>query len=98
MGTTVLTTQGLLQQQRDVLIDIGKMPIINVGKKPPTFKGKRRMKKELRAGVKSGVSSDFFVPFDSNSQQGTIGLSKALQRCFKYLSQRVARLNLSQVK
>lgn len=66
MGCCVLTTQGLLQQQRDLMIEEGQMPILCFGK-PPAFKGKRRMALELRAGVKSGVSGDFFVPFDADA-------------------------------
>jgi hypothetical protein len=70
VGTSVLTTHGLLQQQRDLLIENGQMPIIYIGP-PPAFKGKRRMTLELRTGVKSGMSSDFFVQSDSKKEQGT---------------------------
>lgn len=70
VGTGVITTQGILQQQRDLMIERGTMSILNVGKKPPVFKGKQRLVLELRTGVKSGISSDFFVPSDSNSEQG----------------------------
>ena len=71
VGTCVLTTHGLLQQQRDLMIEQGQMSILNIGKKPPSFKGKRRVVLDLRAGVKSGVSSDFFVPSDEKDEKGT---------------------------
>lgn len=70
MGTSVLTTQGVLQQQRDLMIERGAISIFNIGKKPPVFKGKQRMLLELRKGVKSGKPSDFFVAADSKSGQG----------------------------
>ena len=72
VGTSVLTTHGILQQQRDLMIEQGKMSILNVGKKPPVFKGRRRMVLDLRAGVKSGVSSDFFVPADEKADKGKL--------------------------
>ncbi|CAB9499353.1 C1 [Seminavis robusta] len=72
VGTSVLTTQGLLQQQRDHQIESGAMAILTLGTKPPVFKGKRRMTLELRTGVKRGITSDFFVPTDSKAEQGNI--------------------------
>lgn len=67
VGTSVLTTQALLQQQRDLMIDDGKMPVFCFGR-PPAFKGKRKMTLELRQGIESGVSGDFFVPFDADEK------------------------------
>jgi hypothetical protein len=70
VGTSVITTQGILQQQRDLLIEQGLLSTLTFGLKPPTFKGKQRMVLELRTGVKSGVSTDYFVPADSKNEQG----------------------------
>lgn len=72
VGTSVLTTQGVLQQQRDLMIEEGKLSILTFGSKPPAFKGKRRMTLELRAGVKSGIRGDFFVPADASEEKGKI--------------------------
>jgi len=72
VGTTVLTTHGILQNQRDLMLERGQMSVLNAGKKPPVFKGKRRMILDLRAGVKSGVSSDFFVPAKENTEKGKL--------------------------
>lgn len=52
------------------MIERGAISTFTLGKKPPVFKGKETMILELRTGVKSGVSSDFFVPVDSKSDQG----------------------------
>ena len=79
VGTTVLTTQGLLQQQRDLMLESGQVAIFKVGKSPPTFKGKQRMVLELRTGIKSGVSSDFFVSADSKTQQGMCVMYASLE-------------------
>jgi hypothetical protein len=60
VGVTLLTTQSLLQEQRDYLIEQGDMPLFLFRKGPITFEGKRRLVLELRTGLKTGFGSDFF--------------------------------------
>lgn len=80
MGTSVLTTHGLLQQQRDIMLETGQLAILNVGKSPRSFIGKQRIVLELRTGVQRGTSSDFFVPSDSQIDRGMSD-----HRGFRYL-------------
>jgi hypothetical protein len=62
VGTTLLTTQGMLQEQRDILIAKHGASLFQFFKGPLQWKGKRPLKLELRTGVKSGFGSDFFAP------------------------------------
>jgi len=56
VGTSLITTQGLLQEQRDYLVEEKKVPFLSFVR-PIRFEGTRRMVKELRAGLKPGFSS-----------------------------------------
>lgn len=75
IGTGLITTQGLLQQQRDYLIEEKGVPFLSFIR-PIRFTELRRISIELRAGLKSGFSSDFYSPTsktvlsDSESRPG----------------------------
>lgn len=60
VGTALLTTQGILQEQRDILITRYGASLFQFLKGPLQWKGKRLLKLELRTGVKSGFGSDFY--------------------------------------
>jgi hypothetical protein len=62
VGTTLLTTHGMLQDQRDMLIAHDGASLFQTFRGPLRWRGKRLLRLELRAGVKSGFGSDFFVP------------------------------------
>ena len=62
MGTTVITTQGLLQEQRDILINKDGVSLLQFLKSPLTWTGMRKLKLELRAGIKQGGSDFFSAP------------------------------------
>jgi hypothetical protein len=70
VGVTLLTTQSLLQQQRDFLVEQGDMSLFQFHKGPVTFEGKRRLVLELRTGLKSGFGSDFFEASKGPSTPG----------------------------
>lgn len=61
VGTGLITTQGMLQQQRDFLIEEKRVAFLSF-LRPTPFTDMRRIAIELRAGLKSGFSSDFFSP------------------------------------
>ena len=61
IGTTLLTTHGLLQDQRDLVVSQGGVPLLECLNGPLCFKSMRAVTLELRKGVKFGGSSDFFV-------------------------------------
>lgn len=61
MGTCLITTQGLLQSQRDYLVEEMRVPLLSF-LRPFRFVEMRRVILELRAGFKSGFSStDYFA-------------------------------------
>jgi hypothetical protein len=70
VGVTLLTTQSLLQEQRDFLVEQGDMSLFQFLKGPVKFKGKRRMILELRTGLKTGFGSDFFEASKGSSTSG----------------------------
>lgn len=61
VGTSLITTHGLLQDQRDHSVSEGGTPLLQALNGPICYKSKRNIRLELRTGVKSGYSSDFFV-------------------------------------
>ena len=61
VGTALLTTQGLLQEQRDLVVAQGGTPLLRILDGPVCFRGKRRLKLELRSGVRNGFSADFYI-------------------------------------
>jgi hypothetical protein len=69
IGTGLITTQGLLQQQRDYLIEDQRVPFITF-LRPIRFTDVRRLVIELRAGVKSGFSFDFYAQPKGTSSDG----------------------------
>jgi hypothetical protein len=60
VGVALFTTQSLLQEQRDFLLEQGDIPLFPFLKGPIKFEGKRRLVVELRTGLKTGFGSDFF--------------------------------------
>jgi hypothetical protein len=71
VGTTVLTTQGMLQNQRDLVIQQEGVSLLQLFRGPVQCKGERIMKLELRTGVKNGFGATFFdaPKIDSENQQ-----------------------------
>lgn len=63
VGTCLLTTQGLAQQQRDFLVEEKRVPFLSF-LRPIRFEGTRRLVMELRAGFKSGFSSTDYYSAD----------------------------------
>jgi hypothetical protein len=61
LGTTLLSTHGILQDQRDMLVAEHGVSLFQFIKGPIRFEGKRTISLELRTDVKSGFSPDFFV-------------------------------------
>jgi hypothetical protein len=59
MGKGLLTTQGLLQQQRDYLIEEKRAPFLSF-LRPIKFTDLRHLTIEFRGGLKNGFSTDFF--------------------------------------
>jgi hypothetical protein len=62
IGAGLITTQGLLQQQRDYLLEEKRLPFLSFVRKPIRFSEMRRIVIELRAGLKNGYSNDFYTP------------------------------------
>jgi hypothetical protein len=60
VGTGLIATQGLLQQQRDYLVEEKRVPFLSFFRKPIQFTELRPLVVELRMGYKMGV--DFFTP------------------------------------
>jgi hypothetical protein len=65
IGTGLITTQGLLQQQRDYLLEEKQLPFLSFIRKPIHFTEMRRIVIELRAGLRNGYSNDFYTPAKS---------------------------------
>lgn len=79
IGTSLITTQSLLQQQRDYLIEEKKVPFLSFVR-PIRFTELRRITVELRAGLKSGFSTDFFSPTKAVSPDGDARPGKLFDR------------------
>jgi hypothetical protein len=60
VGSALLTTQGILQEQRDMYIAQHGASVFQFLKGPIPFVGKRKLKLELRSGIKPGKMHDFF--------------------------------------
>ena len=67
IGTGLITTQGLLQQQRDYLVEEKRLPFLSFLLKPILFTDMRRIVIELRAALKNGYSNDFYSPIKSRA-------------------------------
>eukprot|EP00980_Cylindrotheca_fusiformis_P023761 scaffold10939_cov105-Cylindrotheca_fusiformis.AAC.6 len=76
VGTSVLTTQGMLQSQRDEFVQQEGVSLPQVVRGPLCYKGKRKMKLELRKGVRHGFGSVFFdaPTIGGETQQGPSGI------------------------
>jgi hypothetical protein len=73
VGTALITSQGILQEQRDLVVGAGGNPLLQCLRGPIRFEGKRKVILELRKGVKSGFSTDFFVSGKSSRESGGAG-------------------------
>ena len=80
VGTALITTHGLLQDQRDYSVAEGRTPLLQCINGPICCKSKRKMRLELRTGIKSGYSSDFFV-YSKASTTGTGGKQQPGKEC-----------------
>lgn len=72
VGTSLVTTQSLLQRQRDAFVAKHGIPFVSVIKGPPGL-SPQRLVLELRIGMKSGYSSDFFAPSMGKSTSDKAG-------------------------
>jgi C2 domain len=73
VGSSLLTTQGLLQEQRDSFIETNGASLLQFLKGPVPWLGKRTFKLELRAGIKVGAIDDFYTaPKGGADQTGAI--------------------------
>ena len=60
IGSTLVTTHGILQWQRDKLAAEGGLNLSSVIKQEPIQMEKRKAILELRTGLKSGFGLDFY--------------------------------------
>jgi hypothetical protein len=60
VGSALLTTQGLLQEQRDMYIEENGASLLQFFKGPIPWSGKRKLKLELRSGIKAGATDEFY--------------------------------------
>ncbi len=60
IGSTLITTQGLMQWQRDKIVEKGGLKLDSIIAQDPMDIEKRRFVLELRTGVKSGFGLDFY--------------------------------------
>jgi hypothetical protein len=60
VGSTLVTSQGLLQWQRDQLASEGGLTLSSIISQEPIHVKKRKTILELRTGVKSGFGLDFY--------------------------------------
>ena len=86
IGTSIVTTQSLLQRQRDFLIEKQGVSLVQFIQKPIVFKGNIRMELELRHDMKSASTMDFFSPRKSMPVVGCsevlIGLEESLESLY----------------
>ena len=60
IGSALITTQGLLQWQRDKIANNGGLKLDSILAQDPIDVEKRKIVLELRTGVKSGFGLDFY--------------------------------------
>ncbi|KAG7364259.1 hypothetical protein IV203_037461 [Nitzschia inconspicua] len=68
-GSALLTTQGLLQDQRDKFIEENGVSLLQFLKGPIPWSGKRDLRLELRSGIKAGSIEDFYANAKGGSDQ-----------------------------
>lgn len=80
VGSTFLTTQGILQEQRDAYIAENGASLLQVLKGPIPWMASRIVKLKLRSGIKTGASADEYYSFppkgSGNSSKGSSGEQK----------------------
>ena len=62
IGSTVFTTQEMLQNQRDSIIKREGVSLLQAFEGPFQYRGSQILKLELRTGISSGFGSAFFTP------------------------------------
>jgi hypothetical protein len=70
VGSTILTTQGLLQEQRDQYLAAHGVSLFQFVKGPIPWHGTRTMKIELRSGLKTGITHDFLLATPKTDETG----------------------------
>jgi hypothetical protein len=73
VGTALISTQGMLQQQRDLMVTESGASVLQFLQGPIRFEGKRRLTLELRTDVKNGFSPAFFVSSKYNRTASSDG-------------------------
>ena len=74
IGSAVLTTQGILQAQRDLYISEHGVSLFQSLKGPIPWMGKQKMRLSLRSGIKGDASTDDF--FSLSTPKGNASLEK----------------------
>jgi hypothetical protein len=71
VGSALLTTQGLLQEQRDRYIAEHGASLLQFMKGPIPWGGKQSLKLDLRSGIKPGLTADYYsAPAKGSSEKG----------------------------
>jgi len=78
VGSSLVTTQTLLQRQRDAVVKKYGIPFLSAFRDNRTNECTQHLELDLRTGMKSGYSSDFYAPpkiqssgSDNKLQSGT---------------------------
>jgi hypothetical protein len=80
VGSALLTTQGILQTQRDSYIAEHGVSLIQFLKGPIPWMGKRKMKIKLRSGIKGGASTDEFFSLPPPKSNGIASKTSAAEK------------------
>mmetsp|Transcript_14872 Transcript_14872/g.41407 ORF Transcript_14872/g.41407 Transcript_14872/m.41407 type:complete len:1532 (+) Transcript_14872:243-4838(+) len=72
IGSAFLTTQGILQEQRDAYIAEHGVSLLQFFKGPIPWRGTRKMKLMLRSGIKAGARSDEFYSSSTSSKGSSV--------------------------
>ena len=80
VGSALLTTQGILQMQRDSYIAEHGVSLIQFLKGPIPWMGKRKMKLKLRSGINGNASTDEFFSLPPPKSSGIASKSSAAEK------------------
>ncbi len=75
LGMTLLTTQCVLQYQRDLLVSQQGISFLSLFNGPTSFKNPIPLTLELRSGMKTGYGAEFFAPSIPSGEKGGLGKS-----------------------
>lgn len=81
VGTNVFSTQEMLQNQRDMIIQKDGVNLFQAFEGPLEYRGTQRLKLELRTGINNGFGSAFFVPPKRKTENTSDSSGK---NCMKY--------------